>query len=88
MESKKKLEDVLGIDIPTFAYPFGAKNGTVVAEVRAAGYIAAMEQRVIKIARENGICLTYSGLVSRAQKTQIPLCAFLPGRGSPNKTRA
>jgi peptidoglycan/xylan/chitin deacetylase (PgdA/CDA1 family) len=42
VESKKKLEDVLGIDIPTFAYPFGAKNGTVVAEVRAAGYIAAM----------------------------------------------
>lgn len=40
--SKQKLENVLGIDIPTFAYPFGTKNGTIVAEVRAAGYIAAM----------------------------------------------
>lgn len=40
--SKKKLENILGIDVLTLAYPFGAKNGTVVAEARAAGYIAAM----------------------------------------------
>jgi peptidoglycan/xylan/chitin deacetylase (PgdA/CDA1 family) len=40
--SKEKLEDILGVDILTFAYPFGAKNDAIVREVRAAGYIAAM----------------------------------------------
>lgn len=40
--SKKKLEDVLGIDILTIAYPFGAKNKSILGAARAAGYIAAM----------------------------------------------
>ncbi len=40
--SKKKLEDVLGIDILTIAYPFGAKDKSILASARAAGYIAAM----------------------------------------------
>jgi len=42
MGSKKKLEDVLGIDILTFAYPFGAKNNSILSYAEAAGYIAAM----------------------------------------------
>ena len=40
--SKKELEDVLGIDILTIAYPFGAKNKSILGAARAAGYIAAM----------------------------------------------
>ena len=40
--SKEKLENVLGIDILTFAYPFGAKDGSVMDYVRFAGYNAAM----------------------------------------------
>lgn len=40
--SKENLESVLGIDILTFAYPFGAKNASVMDYVKFAGYIAAM----------------------------------------------
>lgn len=40
--SKEKLEQELGIDILTFAYPFGARNSAVTDYVRFAGYIAAM----------------------------------------------
>ena len=40
--SKEKLESMLGIDILTFAYPFGAKNESVMDYVRFAGYMAAM----------------------------------------------
>jgi peptidoglycan/xylan/chitin deacetylase (PgdA/CDA1 family) len=40
--SRKKLETVLGIDILTFAYPFGAVNRSVISYAQAAGYIAAM----------------------------------------------
>jgi peptidoglycan/xylan/chitin deacetylase (PgdA/CDA1 family) len=40
--SKEKLEEMLGIDILTFAYPFGAKNSSVTDYVHFAGYIAAM----------------------------------------------
>ena len=42
IESREKLERVLGIDIQTFAYPFGAKNPAVLDYVRFAGYMAAM----------------------------------------------
>ncbi len=42
VESKKILEKKLGIDIVTFAYPFGAKNNTILGQVRTAGYIAGM----------------------------------------------
>jgi peptidoglycan/xylan/chitin deacetylase (PgdA/CDA1 family) len=40
--SKKFLEKELGIDILTFAYPFGAKNNAMIGLVRQSGYIAAM----------------------------------------------
>jgi peptidoglycan/xylan/chitin deacetylase (PgdA/CDA1 family) len=40
--SKEKLERVLGIDILTFAYPFGAKDPAVLDYVQFAGYMAAM----------------------------------------------
>jgi peptidoglycan/xylan/chitin deacetylase (PgdA/CDA1 family) len=42
VDSKEYLENMLGIDILTFAYPFGAKDGAVKDYVRFAGYIAAM----------------------------------------------
>jgi peptidoglycan/xylan/chitin deacetylase (PgdA/CDA1 family) len=40
--SKKKLEEILGIKILTFAYPFGARSNISTGLVREAGYIAAM----------------------------------------------
>lgn len=40
--SKTRLEKELGIEILTFAYPFGAMNELTIGYVRAAGYIAAM----------------------------------------------
>ena len=40
--SKERLEKELGIDILTFAYPFGTRDAAVTDYVRFAGYIAAM----------------------------------------------
>lgn len=40
-ESKKRLEDNLGIKVESFAYPFGDLNDTVIAEVKNAAYTNA-----------------------------------------------
>ncbi|MFZ1043982.1 MAG: polysaccharide deacetylase family protein [Anaerolineales bacterium] len=42
VESRKYLEQQLGVPILTFAYPFGGENSGVVDYVHFAGYIAAM----------------------------------------------
>ena len=42
IESKEWLQNKLGIEILTFAYPFGVKDEAVMDYVRFAGYIAAM----------------------------------------------
>jgi len=41
-DSRTLLEQMLGIPIQTFAYPFGAKNDFAVDLVKASGYMAAM----------------------------------------------
>ena len=40
--SKERLENMLGIDILTFAYPFGARDAAVMDYAKFAGYMAAM----------------------------------------------
>jgi peptidoglycan/xylan/chitin deacetylase (PgdA/CDA1 family) len=40
-ESKKRLEDVLGRPVTTFAYPYGESNSTIEAIVQKAGFEAA-----------------------------------------------
>lgn len=42
VESRKFLEEKLGIPIPTFAYPFGAYNDSAFDYVKFSGYIGAM----------------------------------------------
>ena len=42
IRSKKVLEEMLGIPVLTFAYPFGALNKAAMDYVRTAGYIGAM----------------------------------------------
>ena len=42
VESRKYLEQQLGVPILTFAYPFGGENSAVINYVHFAGYIAAM----------------------------------------------
>ncbi len=42
VDSKKYLEQQLGVPILTFAYPFGGENSAVTDYVHFAGYIAAM----------------------------------------------
>jgi len=37
-ESKKVLEDLTGVEITNFSYPFGRFNSTVIEEVKRAGY--------------------------------------------------
>ncbi len=40
--SRRVLEEMLGIPVLTFAYPFGAYNDVAIGYVKAAGYIGAM----------------------------------------------
>jgi peptidoglycan/xylan/chitin deacetylase (PgdA/CDA1 family) len=40
--SREMLEEILGIPVLTFAYPFGFKNESAVDYVKFAGYIGAM----------------------------------------------
>ena len=42
VESRKKLEDALGVRVTTFAYPFGLSNAGVIDYVHFAGYTSAM----------------------------------------------
>jgi peptidoglycan/xylan/chitin deacetylase (PgdA/CDA1 family) len=42
IRSKKVLEEMLGVAVLTFAYPFGAYNAAAMDYVRTAGYIGAM----------------------------------------------
>jgi peptidoglycan/xylan/chitin deacetylase (PgdA/CDA1 family) len=42
VDSRLRLEELLGLDVRTFAYPFGALDGGVVDFAHFAGYIAAM----------------------------------------------
>ena len=42
VDSRQKLEDLLGVPILTFAYPFGDVGSAVVDYVKFAGYIAAV----------------------------------------------
>lgn len=42
INSRKALEEMLGIPVLTFAYPFGAYNTAVMAQVKTAGYSGAM----------------------------------------------
>lgn len=42
VESRRRLETVLGVPILTFAYPFGKLDDATVDYVKFAGYIAAM----------------------------------------------
>ena len=42
VESKKYLEETLGVPIKTIAYPFGTSNGSIIDYAHFAGYIAGM----------------------------------------------
>jgi peptidoglycan/xylan/chitin deacetylase (PgdA/CDA1 family) len=42
VESRRKLESLLGIPVLSFAYPFGAYDSDSLHYVHQAGYIAAM----------------------------------------------
>ncbi|MEW5938805.1 MAG: polysaccharide deacetylase family protein [Chloroflexota bacterium] len=42
VESRKKLQELLGVPALTFAYPFGANSSAAVDYVKFAGYIAGM----------------------------------------------
>jgi peptidoglycan/xylan/chitin deacetylase (PgdA/CDA1 family) len=42
VESRRRLEALLGIPVLSFAYPFGAYDDTALQNVYSAGYIAAM----------------------------------------------
>lgn len=44
-DSKLRLEDLLGVEVPCFAYPFGAVDQRVRAAVVAAGYRLAFTTR-------------------------------------------
>lgn len=56
-ESKTTLEDALGHEITSFAYPYGAWDERCVNQVRAAGYRAACTTRTGWALRDGDSCL-------------------------------
>jgi peptidoglycan/xylan/chitin deacetylase (PgdA/CDA1 family) len=42
IESRRKLQSLLGVPVLSFAYPFGAYNDDSLRQIHSAGYIAAM----------------------------------------------
>lgn len=55
MDSKKALQDALGIPINIMAYPYGETNGGVVSLVQKAGYIGAIGTWASKLQSEGTI---------------------------------
>jgi peptidoglycan/xylan/chitin deacetylase (PgdA/CDA1 family) len=83
LESKEKLEDVLGIEILSFAYPFGVKDNSIYESVRAAGYIAAMGAE--GYTDNQGIWNLYNlqRVEIKASEDVKSLTRFLTWRGNP-----
>jgi peptidoglycan/xylan/chitin deacetylase (PgdA/CDA1 family) len=87
--SKQKLEGTLNYGVPTFAYPFGAYNSTVIEKEKALGYRAARSvddgynSRIgldpFKIKVQNmaqAVCQDATGAITKAGGTEdAPTCA-------------
>lgn len=86
VDSRKKLENLLGLPILTFAYPFGYADSGAIDYVRFAGYIAAMGANGCNYTENQG--LTNQFEMQRceisAREDGRSITRFLPWAGDPS----
>ncbi|WP_037579218.1 polysaccharide deacetylase family protein [Phaeacidiphilus oryzae] len=81
-EPKKVLEDVLGEEVPAFAYPHGYSSRRVRRQVAAAGYTSAVAVRNALSSAEDEP-YRISRLMLNCEHTLDDLTAWLDGRAAP-----
>ncbi|MCV7418950.1 polysaccharide deacetylase family protein [Mycobacterium yunnanensis] len=79
--SKQLLEDHLGREVPSFAYPHGFQSARLRQEVRAAGYRSAVGvMDALSSTDDRAFCL--ARLTVRASTPHAELTTWLAGRGA------
>jgi|GEM_PF-368354 len=86
-DSKRKLEDLLGAEVPCFAYPWGMADMRVRSAVARAGYKVAFTAQAGLNGSEDPLCLKRTNL---AEVDTLPEFAFklATGRDSRQMTKA
>jgi peptidoglycan/xylan/chitin deacetylase (PgdA/CDA1 family) len=83
VDSRKRLEALLGDPILTFAYPFGDVSAAAVDYVRFAGYIAAMDAKGFTADQGEGNVFALQREEIRGAEDAKTFIRFLPWHGDP-----
>ncbi len=83
VESREKLEELLGVPILTFAYPFGYESSAVVDYVKFAGYIAAMGATGFTADQGSTNLFVLQRCEIKGWEDAKTFTRFLPWRGDP-----
>jgi len=84
VDSRKRLEALLGVPILTFAYPFGDVSSDAVDYVHFAGYIAAMDAKGFTADQGLGNLFALQREEIRADEDAKTFIRFLPWLGNPS----
>ena len=84
VDSRKRLEALLGVPIQTFAYPFGDVSSSAVDYVHFAGYIAAMDAKGFTADQGLGNLFALQREEIRAEEDAKTFTRFLPWIGDPS----
>jgi peptidoglycan/xylan/chitin deacetylase (PgdA/CDA1 family) len=84
VDSRTKLQELLGTPILTFAYPFGDVDSAAVDYVRFAGYIAAMDAKGFTPDQNIGNLFALQREEIRGGEDAKTFIRFLPWKGDPS----
>lgn len=83
VDSRKRLQELLGIPVLTFAYPFGDVSAAAVDYVRFAGYAAAMDAKGFTADQGEGNLFALQREEIRGAEDAKTFIRFLPWQGDP-----
>jgi peptidoglycan/xylan/chitin deacetylase (PgdA/CDA1 family) len=81
VESRELLEDLLGVPVQTFAYPFGSRNAASYDYVHFAKYIAAMGADGFTADQGSGNLFSLQRCEIKGTDTARTFIRFLPWHG-------
>lgn len=84
VDSRKKLENLLGLPVLTFAYPFGDAGNSAVDYVKFAGYIAAMGATGFTADQGKGNLFLLQRCEIKSSEDAKTMTRFLPWLGDPS----
>lgn len=84
VESRRKLEELLGVPILTFAYPFGSVGNAAIDYVKSAGYIAGMGATGYTAHQWKSILYNLQRIEIRGNEDARTFTRFLPWHGDPS----